>query len=286
MKFLFKSKKFSFSAIMSRFVLAIFIAGLTIKPAHAQDLDVPYVPTPQVVVEEMLDLVDIEEHDYVVDLGSGDGRIVIAAAQRGAIGHGIDIDPQRISEAREKAVENDVDDEVLFIEGDLFETDFSEASVITTYLLPSINEDLRPVILNESQPGTRVVSHSFDMGDWEPDETAEIEVEETGRTHKVFFWIVPAQIDGDWTWEIDGQSFTMNIEQHFQNIEVEVTNQEETSFSVEKEVLTGDRITVQISSGDQLYNFSGRVDDGEIIGTMQHHQGDDKTYSTWSATKK
>lgn len=286
MKFLIKSKKIYFSAIMNQYTLAVFILVLYVIPAQAQDLDVPYVPTPQVVVEEMLDLAEIEEHDYVVDLGSGDGRIVIAAAQRGAIGHGIDIDPQRISEARENAIDKDVDDEVLFIEGDLFETDFSEASVIATYLLPSINEDLRPVILNESQPGTRVVSHSFDMGDWEPDETVEIEVEETGRTHTVFFWIVPAQVGGDWTWEIDGQPFTMNIEQHFQNIDVEVTNQEETSFSVEKEVLTGDRITVQITSGDQLYNFSGRVKNGEIIGTMQHHRGDDKNYSTWSATKK
>lgn len=266
-------------------ILALFLfAGLNVAPA--QDLDVPYVPTPSVVVEEMLDLVNITESDYVIDLGSGDGRIVVAAAKRGATGHGIDIDPQRIEESKERAKKEDVENRVLFIEGDLFETDISEASVITMYLLPSINEDLRPVLLNKTQPGTRVVSHSFDMGEWEADKKVEIEVEETGRTHTIYYWVVPAQINGDWDWKLEGESFSMNIKQHFQDIDVDITNQNDRSLSIEKETLVGDRVTIHATSGSQRYNFSGRIAGDEIIGTMQRHQGDDKEFFPWKAAKQ
>jgi ribosomal protein L11 methylase PrmA len=150
--------------------------------------DVPYVPTNEEVVEAMLKLAKVTKNDVVYDLGCGDGRIVITAAKKyGATGKGIDINPQRIKEARQNAAAAQVTDKVKFEEGDLFQTDFSEASVVTLYLLPSVNLKLRPILLKQLKPGTRIVSHAFDMGDWKPEEKIEV----NGST--VYFWTVPAK---------------------------------------------------------------------------------------------
>ena len=153
--------------------------------AQQVDLDVPYVPTDQKVVDAMLDLAGISEGDIHYDLGCGDGRIVISAAKRGAIATGIDLNPVRIKEANENARKAGLEDEVTFVEGNLFDFDFSKADVLTLYLLPSVNEKLRPVILNELKPGTKVVSHAFDMGDWEPEKTIEV------NGSKLYLWTVP-----------------------------------------------------------------------------------------------
>jgi SAM-dependent methyltransferase len=147
--------------------------------------DVPYVPTPHEVVAEMLRLANVTSKDVVYDLGCGDGRIVIAAAQKhGARGVGIDISPERIAEAQANAKAAGVADRVQFFEQDLFETDLSQATVITLYLLPDINLKLRPKLL-QLKPGTRIVSHSFDMGDWKPQQTVQV----NGRT--VHYWTIP-----------------------------------------------------------------------------------------------
>ncbi|MDR0311555.1 MAG: class I SAM-dependent methyltransferase [Acidobacteriota bacterium] len=150
--------------------------------------DVIYVPTPQTVVEGMLEMAGVKAGDVVYDLGSGDGRIPITAVQKfGAVrATGIDIDPQRISEANENAKKAGVPDKVKFLNQDLFTTDFSEATVITLYLLPGLNQKLRPQLM-KLKPGTRIVSHAFDMGDWEPERTETID----GRT--VYFWTVPGK---------------------------------------------------------------------------------------------
>ncbi|TJZ50855.1 class I SAM-dependent methyltransferase [Sphingobacterium olei] len=149
-------------------------------------LDVPYVPTDQVVVDAMLDLAGIKAGDVHFDLGCGDGRIVISAAKRGAAeATGIDLDPERIKEANANAVKAGVADKVTFIEGDLFDFDFSKADVLTLYLLSSVNLKLRPKILEELKPGTRVVSHAFGMGDWKPEK----EVNVGGTT--IYLWTVP-----------------------------------------------------------------------------------------------
>lgn len=154
--------------------------------APARSPDVVYVPTPPAVVNEMLRLADVKSTDLVYDLGSGDGRIVIAAAQqRGARGIGIDIDPQRIQEANANAQAAGVSDRVEFRQQDLFETDFSDATVVTLYLLPELNVKLRPKLLRELKPGTRIVSHAFDMGDWKPEQVVEVD----GRT--IYYWVVP-----------------------------------------------------------------------------------------------
>lgn len=149
--------------------------------------DVPYVPTSQKVVDAMLKIANVTKTDKIYDLGSGDGRIVITAAKEyGATGVGIDLNPVRIGEANENARKANVTDKVKFIEGDLFEQDFSEATVVTLYLLPRVNLKLRPKLL-ALKPGTRIVSHAFDMGDWKPDQTMRVE----GST--IYFWTVPEE---------------------------------------------------------------------------------------------
>jgi tRNA G37 N-methylase Trm5 len=169
------------------FAVAItIVVGAFAYAQQQKTKDVPYVPTPQVVVDKMLEVAAVSKDDVVYDLGSGDGRIVITAAKKyGVRGVGVDIDPERVKEANANAVQAGVADRVKFIEQDLFKTDLKEASVVTLYLLPEVNLRLRPKLWSELKPGTRVVSHAFDMGDWKPDKTIEVE----GRT--IYFWVVP-----------------------------------------------------------------------------------------------
>lgn len=251
----------------------------------AQDLDVPYVPTPENVVERMLDLADVQPSDYVIDLGSGDGRIVIAAAKRGASGHGIDLDPKRVAEARENAERAGVDDQIMFMEENIFETDFSEASVITMYLLPSVNVKLRPELLDELAPGTKIVSHSFDMGEWEADKEVIVNGKNGIGSHEIYYWIIPAKVDGNWKWSKNGNQFTMDIDQNFQEISVNLSDGNGSTFDIKKAKLQGSRITIQAANGEQSYILSGRVEGDTIHGIMQNHNGEDKTFSEWSAKR-
>lgn len=270
------------------FVQAVVLFGFIfvhLPDASAQDLDVPYVPTPENVVERMLDLTDVQPSDYVVDLGSGDGRIVIAAAKRGASGHGIDLDPERIAEAREKAKKEGVADQIMFMQQDIFKTDFSEASVITMYLLSSVNKKLRPKLLDKLQPGTEIVSHSFDMGEWEPDKEIVVSDDSGTETHDVYYWVVPAKVNGTWSWTHNGTPFSMNINQKFQEITVDLTNANGTSFNIKKAQLQGKRITIRASNGDERYILSGRIEGNTIQGMMQYHKNENKTFTKWSASK-
>jgi ribosomal protein L11 methylase PrmA len=163
--------------------LLILVFGLS---GAAQAFDVPYVPTTEAVVDKMLEMAKVGPDDVVYDLGSGDGRIVITAAQKyGAKGLGVDIDPERIKEANQNAQAAKVTDKVKFKQGDLFEVDLRPATVVTLYLLPDINLKLRPKLLSELKPGTRVVSHNYHMGDWKPEQTVQLE------GHTVYFWTIP-----------------------------------------------------------------------------------------------
>ena len=164
------------------------VPGLTV-PSEAQESDVPYVPTPNPVVNRMLEVANIDSNDVVYDLGSGDGRIVIQAAKKyGARGVGIEIDPDLVEKARKNAHEAGVSNLVEFRRTDLFETDISDATAVTLYLLPSVNKKLRPKLFQELEPGTPVVSHDFDMGEWAPEETAEMD----GDT--IYRWIIPEEV--------------------------------------------------------------------------------------------
>jgi trans-aconitate methyltransferase len=160
-----------------------------LKPLE-RSLDVPYVPTREPVVDEMLKMAQVGKNDVLYDLGSGDGRIPITAAKRfGTRGVGVDIDPDRVREARENADKAGVSDRVKFFQQDLFETDIKEATVVTLYLLPDVNLKLRPKLLSDLKPGTRVVSHNYDMGDWKPLKTTTVKLPD--GEHTVYFWIIP-----------------------------------------------------------------------------------------------
>ena len=181
---------------LHRFVMCVALISALVVPASAQQNpagaapthtpDVIFVPTPMEVVEAMLKVAKVTKNDVIYDLGSGDGRIPITAAKvYGARGVGIDIDPVRIGEANANAKTAGVTDKVRFLNQDLFTTDISEATVVTLYLLPSLNVKLQPKLLKELKPGTRIVSHAFDIGDWKPEQTLVVD----GRT--IYFWTIP-----------------------------------------------------------------------------------------------
>jgi SAM-dependent methyltransferase len=171
--------------LLSAALLATSFAAAQ-TPRIAKLPEVPYVPTENTVVDAMLNLAGVKNTDIVYDLGCGDGRIIVRAAKNhGARGVGVDIDPARIQQARENAKRNNVEDLVRFEENDLFDADIREATVVTLYLLPNVNVRLRPKLLRDLKPGTRIVSHSFDMGDWKP------EKEELVDGATIYLWTVP-----------------------------------------------------------------------------------------------
>lgn len=183
--------------------------GLSQPSLH---LDIPFVPSDDKVIAAMLDLAGVGEHDLLYDLGCGDGRIVVAAAlQRGARGVGIDLDPERVADAMHRAYRAGVADQVIFHEDDLLEADFADATVVCLYLLESVNLELRPRLLQELRPGTRIVSHAFDMGDWLPDRQIGC-----GGT-KIYKWTVPAPVAGSWSWrDHDGGVCELELAQKYQ----------------------------------------------------------------------
>jgi len=189
--------------------------------------DAPYFPTPQSVVDRMLQLAKVGPEDYVIDLGSGDGRIVITAAKRfGARGHGIEIEPSLVNQANWTARREGVGDRVKFVEQDLFQTDLRPATVLTLYLFRELNIKLAPRILEQLRPGARVVSHDWDLGDWPPDhqETMPAPDKAVGisRESKVFLWIVPARVQGEWRIETTlsgAPAATLALRQRYQHLE-------------------------------------------------------------------
>lgn len=196
----------SIRKIVLAFSLLLFVAGAVAQAQPAKEeyqpqvgqagKDVVWVPTPQALVDRMLDMGKVTAKDYVIDLGSGDGRTVITAAKRGAKALGIEYNPDMVELSKRNAAKEGVTDKASFIKADLFESDFSQATVITMFLLQDINVRLRPKILN-LKPGTRIVSNSFDMGEWKPDETVNAG---EGCTNwcTAYLWIVPAKVEGTW----------------------------------------------------------------------------------------
>lgn len=198
--------------------LSIFVL-VVLSQSQQKRPEVPFVPTPEDVVEAMLELGKVTGEDFLYDLGCGDGRIVITAAKKfGCQGVGIDIDPERITESREAALKEGVEDKVEFLQMDLFEADLSRATVVTLYLLTEVNLRLRPKLLKELNPGTRVISHDFGMGDWASDN--QTFVEDYWETHVVYLWIIPANVSGTWTWSMpldsENLDFTLQLVQAFQ----------------------------------------------------------------------
>lgn len=255
------------------------VALLAFLPAHAagDQPSVPYVPTPQAVVDRMLGMANVTAADYLIDLGSGDGRIVVTAAKKyGTRGFGVDLNPVRIDEANENARKNRVTDKVAFYQRNLFETDLSQATVITMYLLPRVNLQLRPKLL-DLKPGTRLVSHDFDMGDWKPDEHVRMDATDkfsgAGGDSDIYLWIVPAKVAGTWRTQLTAggkpQSYDIQLEQKYQSVGGTVrVNGRPTQ--IQTAMLRGAALsfafTAEVNGAPVKHRFSGRVDGGRIAG--------------------
>jgi Methyltransferase domain len=229
--------------------------------------DVVWVPTPDEVVQKMLDMVELKKGERVVDLGSGDGKIAIAAAQRGAVARGIEFNPDMVELSRRRAREAGV--EVQFERGDIFKSDFRNADVVTLYLLPTLNERLRPTLLR-MKPGTRVTSHQFTMGEWEPDQTAEI------GSRRAHLWIVPAQLEGRWQVQLDGQPepIALRLRQRFQMIDGSVQwNGREARLSQARVVGPSVGFTLVDADGAS-HRFEGRADSANRMSGRAVAQAD------------
>lgn len=263
-----------------RGVLPALLCAVLAVPglAHAQDeSSVPYVPTPQTVVDRMLAMARVTGRDYLIDLGSGDGRIVVTAAKKfGTRGFGVDLNPERIREATENARKNGVTDKVAFYQRNLFNTDLSEATVITMYLLPRVNMALRPQLL-ELKPGTRLVSHDFDMADWKPDQQAQVSAADkffgSGGESDIYLWVVPARVAGVWRTRLSiagkAHDYEISLQQKFQEVRGTVrVNGRAVPISNAK--LSGAELSfgfsVDIAGGAVKHELGGRVDGNRIIG--------------------
>ena len=228
--------------------------------------DVIWVPTPDDVVEKMLDLVQLQPGERHVDLGSGDGKIAIAAARRGAVAKGIEYNADMVALSQRNARKAGV--QVELVQGDIFVTDFSDADVVTLYLLPHLNEKLRPTLL-AMKPGTRVVSHAFRMGDWAPDETAAV----GGR--ELHFWRVPANIDGAWTFSLGNAAGpTIKIRQHHQKIDGQSEMGNRVAPLSEARVDGAHVRFIFTDAAGALHRFDGYADHkGPIVGVSTPYAG-------------
>ena len=269
-------------------------AALLCAPTFAQEGrgDVVYVPTPQVVVDEMLRMAKVGPNDYLIDLGSGDGRFVITAAQKDARAFGVDLDTHLLRIARENAKKAGVPEQATFIEQNLFETDLSKATVVSTYLLPQMNLKLRPKIL-QLKPGTRVVAHDYHMGAWYPDDQKDIIVPEkkvgTPGISYVYLWYVPAQVAGKWRADVNvaGKSvpYELAFEQSFQILEGNMRSGNDSTLVRGR--LNGDAISFiaqpKGSPGNQRHEFTGRVNGDTIDGTVKIGEGNAVREAKWTA---
>jgi len=234
------------------------------KPRVGQEgKDVIWVPTPEGLIDKMLEAAKVSDKDTLYDLGAGDGIIAITAARKyGAKSVGIEYNPEMAQFARRKVAEAGMTDKVKIITGDIFQEDFSAATVVTLYLMPHLNLKLRPILL-KMKPGTRVVSNTFTMGEWEPDETV------FDQHWKGYFWVVPAQIEGAWVMTgMEGGPLRLNISQSFQNVGGTLTRGGQT-LTLLGAKLRGDEVKFQYITPDRkVHAFSGRLEGRRLTGTV------------------
>ena len=249
-------------------------------------LDVHYEPSSEDVVQIMLDMAEVGEKDLVYDLGCGDGRIVIAAAQqRGARGIGVDLDPERIKESLANARRAGITDRVQFFQENLFQTEIGRATVVMLYLYPDVNLKLRPKLFRELKPSTRVVSHSHDMETWEPDQTRT-----ASNGHKIYFWVMPANVSGTWEWTLPGEKdrYALTISQQFQKVSASL-QLGSAAVPVKELQVRGDRFqfTVErlIQGKKQTLHFAGRVRGHLMEGTAVETTGSSQKQQTWKANR-
>jgi hypothetical protein len=282
-----------------RLLAALAAACLGAAPAGAQDYgDTPYVQTPQNVVDKMLDVAKVGPKDFVIDLGSGDGRMIITAAKKhGARGFGVDLDRRLVTLSNRLAAKAGVADRAAFYERDIYQTDVSPANVVTIYLLPEVNLMMRPILLSKLKPGTRVVSHDYDMGEWPPDLafTMDAPGKPVGREQKskVFYWVVPGRASGRWLWRsnTDGgapRTFELALNQNFQIIDGTLTMDGKT-VPIEDSKLVGDQLSFVAKLGEnaaERYEFTGRLVNNAIDGTVRvQRSGAPAREQSWSAAR-
>lgn len=270
------------------FIGASHSFSLILEDTVPERLDVPYVPTPDNIVSEMIRMAGIGENDVVYDLGCGDGRIVIDACKKtGARGVGVDIDPERIAECRSNAKKADVEGKVTFVQQDLFKVDFSEATVLALYLLPEINVKLRPRILNEMKPGSRIISHNYSMGDWLPDTARHLDAR-----HSIYFWVVPANIGGTWNFTMREKDNTtrriLRIEQGYQVVGGDLSAESGRTL-ISNVRLNGDdlRFTVdrKADRGTIAVIFTGKAKGNVLEGAFESPE-DREIRGTWRARRE
>ncbi len=278
-------------SLLSFLILILSWTPVIELSAQEVHLDVPYVPTPYEVIEEMLRFAELKKGDILYDLGCGDGRIVIEAAKRAGIrAVGIDIDPQRIKESRENAGRAGVESLVEFRRQDIFEADFSEATVVTMYLLPNVNLRLRPTILNSLKPGTRIISHSFDMDNWKPEKMTYVAADL--YAHTVYLWIVPANISGIWDWKMNfnqkNTTCQMEVEQEFQYFSGQL-HLGDLTITIPETKISGDKIEFEVQTPGQKpinLKFTGQVQDEWITGKVAITTGQKNSNQTWKALRR
>jgi len=252
------------SLLMLCLSLIVACARISVSSEYTPEVgqdgkDVAWVPTCQELVDKMLHVAKVTPQDFVVDLGSGDGCLVITAAKRGARSMGIEYNPDMVALSMRNAAREGVAGKAQFIQGDIFETDFSQATVITMFLLESLNLQLRPQILN-LKPGTRVVSNTFTMGEWTADQVATVEDSDCSSYSKAYLWIVPAKVEGTWKFP-QGE---LTLEQHFQTFSGALKSGSK-SVSVTDGKLNGDLATFTIGN----VKYTGRVSGNTMKGTYE-----------------
>jgi SAM-dependent methyltransferase len=239
--------------------------------------DVIWVPTPEELVERMLRMAQATPNDFVIDLGSGDGRIAIAAAKKfNARAMGIEYNPDMVEVSNRNAAKEGVAGKARFVKADIFESDFSQATIITMYLLPGLNLKLRPKLL-DMKPGTRIVSHQFNMDDWQPDEITNID----GR--RAYFWLIPAKVAGTWRFQSGSDGLDVTLEQKYQTLEGTV-KLGTVNAGLRDAKLAGDKISFAfVDQGGVRRDFTGKVSGNTMDGTMKLETGPE---SRWTATKR
>lgn len=264
--------------------------ALAAAPADAPLEEVPYVKTPSNVVDAILELAEVGPADRLIDLGSGDGRIVIEAARRfGARGLGVELDPSLVALSNERAREAGVADRARFVQQDLFDTDLAPATVITMYLLPDVNLALRPRLLERLAPGTRVVSHDWNMGDWRPERSVTVAAPDKPvgleRRSTVHLWIVPARVGGRWDARVgDARRFRpleLAFEQRYQDVTVSVAS-DGRAPRAGRGTLRGDALRFEVQAGRDTMRFEGRVAGAVIEGSVER----DGQRTPWRATRR
>jgi len=273
---------------------ALILACLAMTPALAQDWgDTPYVQTPQNVVDTMLEIAKVGPGDYVIDLGSGDGRMVITAAKKyGARGFGVDLDRKLVALANRNAAKAGVAGRAVFYQRDLHATDVSAATVMSIYLLPEVNLMIRSRLLATLKPGTRIVSHDYGMGEWPPDYQTELaapgKTVGIGQRSKILYWVVPGRAAGRWRWRLAPEGkpveFELAIQQNFQLIEGTL-KAGGTTARMENAKLAGENIAFSAVVDGARYEFSGRITNHAIEGKVRMARGVESRELAWSATR-